>query len=217
MIKMLDYGDYDSILCIINQVLKPFKKKNLHYLLEQHQDIVDFRDISAKNDAMHYRQTRPWFIIKNIARGIFVIQKIIEFFDPWITFYLQKQVCIQELENNRQIESIYLLFTQVKATHEAIKRFYKKIPEEIIDEDARFKTDSFAKNIECDMNNLWLILRNNNRALNTIKEYESTLNPWVIIWGQITLYKEMIPSKIIGVEKWTKQMERNLGHLKVQI
>jgi hypothetical protein len=213
---MYGYGDFDSILCVINQNVKPFKKKNLHYLLSQHQDIVSFRDISAKYKCPKCRQARPWFIVDNVARGIFVVQKAIEFFEPWFSLYLQKSMALEELSNGKGIESIYLIITQVTGNGSALQRFYGKIAGDIIDEDIRFKNGCIANAKQCDNKNLWLILKISSRALNIIEEYKDILNPWFMIKGQIPLFKEMLPTKIIGVEKWTKRIESSLGHLKVQ-
>ena len=81
----------DSIFVLINHVDDPNKKKDLFYLVEQHEGVVLASDIYTKTkvDKVDKMEFVPWLMIKNTGEGIYLVKKIIEKFEPWVTLKLQ--------------------------------------------------------------------------------------------------------------------------------
>lgn len=84
----------DSIFVLINHIDDPTKKKALFYLVNQHRNVILASDIYTKNkiDKINKMEFVPWLMIKNNGEGIFLVKKIIEKFEPWVTIKLQHTI-----------------------------------------------------------------------------------------------------------------------------
>lgn len=78
----------NSIFVLINFVENENMKKRLFYLVQAHEEVIVDMDIRvtgfSREDAVDFK---PWLIIKNITRGVYLINKIREIFDPWVSFW----------------------------------------------------------------------------------------------------------------------------------
>ena len=79
---------HSSILLQIKYIKNKDKLKDLHYLLDQHSEIVEDYDTSfIEKDKDERKIFSPWIIIKNNGQGLFLAKKIIEKFEPWVTMF----------------------------------------------------------------------------------------------------------------------------------
>jgi len=208
---------YDSIFCIVNDIIKPYKKKNLNYLLNQHKEVVLFRDIKVSNKCSFCKDFKPWFIVKNEPRGLFLVKKIVEFFKPWITIYLQKTI-YQFKEKKTDYDSLFILITKIsKERQEKIYEFYKNYKRIFINQDIRIKNRCRKSDYNCEKSSLWAILKGDLSVYEKIEELNDVLKPWVIIKQQKVIHLHNIPQDILELYKWDKKLERTLGNLKVMI
>jgi len=85
-------NEFDSIFILITHIEKPYKKKDLYYLVDYHPDAILFKHlfIKEKNEALE--DFKPWLIVKNNGEGIFILKKILEKFSPWVIVKLQKTI-----------------------------------------------------------------------------------------------------------------------------
>ncbi len=84
----------DSLFIIINYIENPNKMKDLKYLVKQHKEVVIASELSLR-DRGHLKDAsafQPWLIIKNNGEGIFLVKKIIEKFQPWVSMKLQEPI-----------------------------------------------------------------------------------------------------------------------------
>jgi len=84
----------DSIFVMINHIEDPNKKKDLFYLMRQHKEVVIVSDIylKNKNGLIKKMDFVPWLMIKNTGRGIYLVKKILEKFEPWVTIKIQQTI-----------------------------------------------------------------------------------------------------------------------------
>jgi len=79
---------HSSILLQIKYVKDKQKLKDLHYLVNEHKEIVEDYDISFLNKEKDERTMfSPWIIVKNNGEGLFLAKKIIEKFEPWVSMF----------------------------------------------------------------------------------------------------------------------------------
>ncbi len=84
----------DSLFIIISHIENPNKMKDLWYLVKEHKEVVLASDLSlrGKGQVENAMAFQPWLMIKNNGEGIFLVKKIIEKFEPWVTMKLQDTI-----------------------------------------------------------------------------------------------------------------------------
>ncbi len=68
-------------------------KKCLFYLVNEHKEAIIDMDIRISGlSKENNKDFKPWLIVENNTRGIYLIKKISDKFDPWVSFWLQSPV-----------------------------------------------------------------------------------------------------------------------------
>ncbi len=83
----------ESIFILISFVENENKKKDLHYLVGKHKEAIIDMDIRLSGlSKEESKDFKPWLMVENNTRGIYLINKICRKFDPWVSFWLQTPV-----------------------------------------------------------------------------------------------------------------------------
>ncbi len=83
----------DSIFVLINFVENENMKKCLFYLVEKHEEAILEMDVRISGMSREESQDfKPWLILKNNTRGLYLIKKIREKFDPWVSLWKQTPI-----------------------------------------------------------------------------------------------------------------------------
>lgn len=212
---------WDSIFVLIHHFDKPFKKKDVHYLINSRLNnpqkrknaIIISHDIKLNDKCNDCKGFQPWIMLKNTGEGLFLLKKFIEKCEPWITAYLQENLYDFNFRSHEKFDGIFSLITKINSR----KKLYDLIEEykdNIINLDIRLKNQCS----KCEALLLpWIIIKNKINGVELAKELHEKFRPYIILKKQKTIYKHNIPKNIKDLEKWTWKEEKRFGKLKIEI
>ena len=175
----------DSIFALIHHFDKPYKKKDIFYLLDsrlrniQKKDLILFHDINIIDKCNDCREFQPWIMLKNSGEGIFLLKKFIEKCEPWITTTIQEN--LYELQFNRQkkFDSIFVLITKI-ISREKLYELLNPYKDVIKTSDIRIKNQC----LKCNNLTPWLIIENNINGFELINELKENFEPFIVLKKQ---------------------------------
>ncbi|MGQ4876041.1 MAG: hypothetical protein ACP6IY_18400 [Promethearchaeia archaeon] len=209
---------WDSIFILIHHFSKPYKKKDLHYLLNSRlnnlkkRDLIIFHDINIKNKCNQCSDFQPWVLLKNCGEGIFLLKKFVEKFKPWITITLQTNLYDFNYKKDDKIDNIFALITKIKSRN----KLYELINENskfIINQDIRLKNNCK----KCEDIYPWLIIEHSKKGLEFAQQIYENSKPFIILKKQRIIYEHNIPKVIQVKDKWTKKEELIYGRMRIEI
>ena len=208
---------WDSIFVLINHFDKPYKKKDIHYLINSRinngrkESVILYHDINILDKCNQCRAFQPWIMLKNSGEGLFLLKKFIEKCEPWITVYLQKNY-YEDVNLHDDLNFFVLIRNKIDSR----RKFYNLInnyQDIILNSDIRIKNQCY----ECKFLSPWIFIKNNRKGIELIKILNDKFKPFIILKKQKLIYKHNIPKKIIELEKWSWKKEMRFGNLKIEI
>lgn len=197
---------WDSIFVLIHHFDKPYKKKDVFYLInsrlksKRKNNIILFHDIKVKNKCNDCKEFQPWIILKNTGEGLFLLKKFIEKCEPWITTTIQENLYDLEFNPHEKFESIFVLITKINS-REKLYDLINQYQDIIKSSDIRIKNQCF----NCENLNPWLIIENNPKGYELINQLNENFKPFIILKKQKSIYKHNIPEEIKGLNKWNQK------------
>lgn len=205
---------WDSIFVLIHHFHKPYKKKDIVYLLDSRlnnprkKNMILFHDINVIDKCSACKEYQPWIILKNTGEGLFLLKKFIEKCEPWITTTLQKNLYDFNYNPLDEIDSIFVLITKINSR----KKLYEIINpyiDQIQASDIRIKNQCY----DCEKLTPWLIIENSPDGFSLIKELNEKFKPYILIKKQRNIYKHNIPKEVDKLKKW----KPIFGNLRIEI
>ena len=204
---------WDSLFAIVHHFNKPYKKKDIFYLIDSrlnqyNSNVILFHDININNKCNKCKEFQPWIVLKNSGEGLFLLKKFIEKCEPWITTTLQKNLYDFKYNPHDEIDSIFVLITKInsrKKLYDIINPYIDLIQAS----DIRIKNQCY----DCEKLTPWLIIKNNPDGFSLINELNEKFKPYIIIKKQRNIYKHNIPEEIKELKKW----KPIFGNLRIEI
>ncbi len=205
---------WDSIFVLIHHFNKPYKKKDIFYLINSRlrnnrkNDVILFYDINIIDKCNNCKEFQPWIILKNSGEGLFLLKKFIEKCEPWITSTIQKNLYDLQFNRQEKFESIFVLITKINSREKLYELLnpYKDI---IKTSDIRIKNQC----LKCNNLTPWLIIENNSNGFELIKELNENFEPFIVLKKQKSIYNHNIPKEIKELDKWNPKY----GNRKIEI
>jgi hypothetical protein len=207
---------WDSILILIHHFNKPYKKKDLHYLInsrlnnDEKQNLIIAYDINIVKKCSDCKDFNPWIILKNCGESLFIIGKILKKYSPWVTMGIQEN--IHDFRGADNFNYIFILINKVNdkiKLYELINNFHKVI----VDSDIMIKN----RCLKCDQLYSWILIKNNKKGIELAKKINDYFKPFIQIKRHKTINKYNIPDNIMEVYQWNQKEERKYGKLKIVI
>ena len=208
---------WDSIFVLIHHFDKPFKKKDIHYLINSRlnnpqNSIIISHDINLNDKCNDCKGFQPWIMLKHTGEGLFLLKKFIEKCEPWITAYLQENLFDFNFRSHEKFDGIFSLITKINSR----KKLYDLIEEykdNIINSDIRIKNRCF----DCEFISPWLIVKNDKTGLELVRHLTINYQPFIILKKQKIIYDHNIPKVIRGLNKWTWKEQMRYGNTMIKI
>ena len=214
---------WDSIFCLIHHLDKPYKKKDIHYLInyrlsnKKKNSIIIAHDININDKCNDCKEFQPWVLLKNSGEGCFLLKKIVEKTTPWNSCFIQENIYdLDKIEPTN--DGIFVLITNIKSNQNInpLERLYglsKDFQNSIIDADIRIKNQCF----NCEFISPWFIIKNDNTGIEFARHLTKNYQPFIILKRQKTIYEHNIPKIIRGLEKWTLKEQMRYGNMMIQL
>ena len=205
---------WDSIFALIHRFDKPYKKKDVFYLINSRlknsnkKDLILFHDIKIIDKCDDCKEFQPWIILKNSGEGLFLLKKFIEKCEPWITTTIQENLYDIQFNRQKKFESIFVLITK-NNSREKLYELINPYKDVIKTSDIRLKNQCF----KCNNLTLWLMIENNINGFELVKELNENFGPFIVLKKQISIYKHNIPKEIKELDKWNPKY----GNRKIEI
>ncbi len=209
---------WNSIFILINYFDKPYKKKDLRYLLSsrlinpQKKGLIEFHDIRIDDKCPACKGFQPWIILKNCGEGLFLLNKIVQKYEPWITLAIQEKVYDLNQNYDFNFDSIFLLINRINS-RKKIYDITKKNSDLIINADVRIKNECF----NCQELYPWIMIKNEERGIIFARELIENSTPFITLKKQRIIYKHHIPKVLEDLKRWTLKEEIEFGNLKIEI
>lgn len=209
---------WDSIFILINHINKPYKKKDLRYLINSRlknpkkRNLIISQDIKVADKCSTCKEFQPWIILKNCGEGIFLLKKFIEKYEPWVTMAIQENIYNLSDDIYENFDSIFALINKLNS-RKKLYELIKRNSEIIINSDIRIKNECF----ECNNIYPWIIIKNEKKGIELARQLNSIFAPFITLKKQKIIYKHNIPKEIGGFKTWTKNMELRYGKLIIEI
>jgi hypothetical protein len=208
---------WDSVFVLINHIDRPYKKKDLWYLLNsrlkkpEKENIIISHNIKINNKCLNCKDFRPWILLKNQGEGLFLLKKFIEKFEPWISIGLNENI-YEFKKDNADFDFIFALINIINSRKELydLIRINSDI---IIDSDLRLKNECY----DCENLFPWILIKKNQKGLEFASIIKKSFSPYIILCKQKTIYKHNIPKFLWRFNRWTKKEEMRYGEVQIEI
>lgn len=207
---------WDSIFVLIHHMTEPYKKKDLHYLIDSRlqndkkNSVILTHDIKVSNKCPDCKKFKPWIILKNCGEGLFLLNKIMGKFEPWITIALQQNFYELDYRNKSNFEFIFLLINKINSRSK-LYGLISKNSESIIDSDIRIKNQC----LNCHDFYPWIIIKNSKKGFELAQQLYDNSKPFITLKKHKIIYKHNIPEVFKRWDKWTWKEEMRYGKLKI--
>ena len=214
---------WDSIFCLIHHIDRPYKKKDIHYLInyrlneKNKNSIVIAHNINIADKCNNCKKFQPWVLLKNNGEGCFLLKKIIEKTTPWNSCYIQENIYdLNDIDGNN--DDIFALITNIKTNQNInpLERLYNltnSFQKNIINADIRIKNQCF----NCQNLSPWFIIKHDKTGIEFARHLTKNYQPFIILKRQKTIYEHNIPNIIRSLEKWTSKEQMRYGNMMIQI
>ena len=214
---------WDSIFCLIHHLDKPFKKKDIHYLINYRlqnkikNPLIIAHDINVNNKCSNCSKFQPWVLLKNTGEGCFLLKKLIEKTTPWNSCFIQENLYDLDIKE-QSTDTIFVLITNIKSEQsinplERLYDLFQNFEKSIINSDIRIKNRCF----DCEILSPWLIIKNDTTGLEFVRHLTKNYQPFIILKKQKTIYDHNIPKEIRGLNKWTWKEQMRYGNIRIKI
>lgn len=196
---------WDTIFAVINFIEKPYKKKDLHYLVnsrlnrEPEEQIIIAHDIKVADKCSGCKNFRPWLYMKNTPESIFLLKKIVEKYEPWVTFGIQESFYPNQSNSDAVFDSYFILVYH--ALEDQIADFYKLLKHEagiIHDVDIRVKNQC----MEIQDSPFWIQLKKSQCKIEMLEQIKNIFSPYLDVKKHIMLEKTKIPEEYWDLKMW---------------
>lgn len=205
---------WDSIFVLIHHFDKPYKKKDVFYLLDsrlknnQKKDLILFHDINIIDKCNNCKEFQTWIILKNSGEGLFLLKKFIEKCEPWITTTIQENLYDLRFNRQKKFDSIFVLITKINS-REKLYELLNPYKDVIKTSDIRIKNQCF----KCENLYPWLIIEYNPEGYELINKLKENFEPFIVLKKQKSIYNHNIPKEIKELDKWNQKY----GNRKIEI
>ena len=209
---------WDSFFVLIHHFNKPYKKKDILYLINSRlnnpkkKSLIISADLNIQSKCSDCKEFQSWILLKNSGEGLFLLKKLVEKCQPWITITIQENLYKQDYTKSTNFESIFSLITKINS-REKLFDLIEEYKDVIINSDIRLKNQC----VKCKDFFPWIVIKNEQKGQELAKLLLKNYEPYCILKKQKTLYKHNIPERIKGLEKWNWKMEAKFGNLKIEI
>jgi len=135
---------WDSIFVLIHHFNKPYKKKDVFYLINSRlndpkkSSLIISSDLNIQSKCSDCKEFQPWVLLKNSGEGLFLLKKLVEKCEPWITITIQENLYEQDYTKSANFESIFSLITKINF-REKLYDLIESYKDVIINSDIRLK------------------------------------------------------------------------------
>ena len=205
---------WDSIFVLIHHFHRPYKKKDVLYLIDSRlkdsrkKDLILFHDINIIDKCNACKEYQPWIILKNTGEGLFLLKKFIEKCEPWITTAIQENIYELKYSQEENFESIFVLITKINS-REKLYELLNPYKDVIKTSDIRIKNQC----LDCKNLTPWLIIENKPKGFELAKVLNENFKPFIVLKKQNNIYNHNIPNEIKDLEKWNPKY----GNRKIEI
>jgi len=209
---------WDSIFVLIHHFDKPYKKKDVHYLLSSRlknprkKNVIIAHDINIHNKCGDCKTFQPWILLKNSGEGIFLLKKFVEKCEPWITTTIQENLYDFSATQKENYDNIFSLITKINSSND-LYSLIEKYKDVIINSDIRLKNQC----PQCKNITPWLLIKKERKGLAFAGKLQDKFAPYLHLKKQKIIYKHNIPKIINQMETWSWKEEVKYGKMKIEL